>query len=83
MPDLGSALSNREVDERSLQRCCSVVAAWLITAEDGATMDVPNEEGLSDYTLLTELRQRFLNTWASKQSDGQVLISPQNGGLII
>lgn len=71
--DVSNAV-DRVTDERLLLACCSHVAEWLVSASDGDSTLVTIPDGLSDYIVLFELRQRFANVWTEVVSSNQVKV---------
>ena len=66
---------DRAVDERVLQRCCSLVAEWQVTAEEGEpfTLTHCDFESVPPYIVVKEMRSRFDAVWAT-QHDARTVV---------
>ncbi|XP_064619923.1 poly(A)-specific ribonuclease PNLDC1-like [Lineus longissimus] len=66
---------DRDVDERVLQKFCSVVAEWRVQAKEAETTQLHLPEGIGEYFIQIELKQRFLDLWPEvEKEDGQTMI---------
>lgn len=53
----------RDIDEKLLQKICSEITDWLLHAQVGEYFDLSKIDGLKDFVIHKELRNRFDTIW--------------------